>query len=267
MVCQTFYDFEVLVMDDGSTDDTRAIVESFNDKRIFYNWRPNSGGPAAPRNRGLKISKGRFIAFLDSDDIWYREKLSECYKFAQLDYDVIYHGLEIIDRNRSTKGKNCGSWQVRSPVLIDLLMRGNAIPLSSAVVKSSIIKLTSGFLEAKNIVASEDYNLWLQISKYTERFYYHPVVLGSYFSDGTGISKKRDTSISYSAAVFPFISELNTYQKEFVEARVNYTKLKYEYTNNGFQFVRKHALRSILKGPIQLRIKALFMYLRSLLLP
>ena len=74
---QTFKDFEVLVMDDGSTDNTLEIVESFKEERIKYEWAENFGGPAAPRNRGLRFARGEYIAFLDSDDEWITDKIEK----------------------------------------------------------------------------------------------------------------------------------------------------------------------------------------------
>ena len=75
VLAQSFLDYEILVMDDGSTDDTQAVVESFHDQRICYYWAENSGGPATPRNRGIDAARADWICFLDADDLWYPDKL------------------------------------------------------------------------------------------------------------------------------------------------------------------------------------------------
>lgn len=94
---QTFRDFEVLVCDDGSRDNSKDIVDSYKDRlNIQYLWEENWGGPARPRNRGIQASKGEWICFLDSDDWWESTKLEECLSYLN-DYDVIYHNLQVFN--------------------------------------------------------------------------------------------------------------------------------------------------------------------------
>jgi glycosyltransferase involved in cell wall biosynthesis len=76
LVDQTFKNFEVIICDDGSYDDTKQIVRQFHSKlEIKYLYNANFGGPAHPRNCGIKAAKGEYIAFLDSDDWWCNNKL------------------------------------------------------------------------------------------------------------------------------------------------------------------------------------------------
>jgi len=92
---QTFKDFEVIICDDGSTDNTRELAGDFS-KSLNMKYVNNGhwGGPARPRNEGIKIAKGEYIAFLDSDDIWYPNKL-EFVKKNICDSDILYHGFDI----------------------------------------------------------------------------------------------------------------------------------------------------------------------------
>ena len=88
VLSQSYSNFEVLVMDDGSTDNTEEIVSSFRDNRIVYDKDSNFGGPARPRNRGIAIAKGDWICFLDSDDFWKKDFLSNAFEFIKKDFDI-----------------------------------------------------------------------------------------------------------------------------------------------------------------------------------
>lgn len=75
VLAQTYADFELLIIDDGSTDNTQEVVEAIPDDRVKYVWLPHNMGAAGARNEGVKLAKGELIAFHDSDDVWHSEKL------------------------------------------------------------------------------------------------------------------------------------------------------------------------------------------------
>ena len=96
VLAQSYAKFEVIVIDDGSTDNTREVVSTFADRRIRYFYKAN-GGLSAARNSGLDAARGEFIAFLDSDDVWHRWKLS-----AQLEIFARYPDVGLIWSDMST---------------------------------------------------------------------------------------------------------------------------------------------------------------------
>jgi glycosyltransferase involved in cell wall biosynthesis len=107
---QTFKDFELIIVDDGSTDNTKKIIEKYseNDSRIKYIYQENSGGPPRPKNTGIKIAKGNYIAFLDSDDEWLPSKLEEqIKKYIENDknHNIGLVGCGAIIINKATKEK------------------------------------------------------------------------------------------------------------------------------------------------------------------
>jgi len=186
---QTFSDFEILVMDDGSTDNSRETVESFADARIKYAWAENFGGPAAPRNRGLALAEGEYIAFLDSDDWWHSQKLEVSLKYLEQGADLVYHDLFVATKlNQRFFWKKVLAGDLKSPIFDDLLVNGNALPNSSVVVRKQILQTIKGFDEDENLIAAEDYDAWLRISKVSEKFKKIPQTLGYYWSGGGNIT-------------------------------------------------------------------------------
>jgi glycosyltransferase involved in cell wall biosynthesis len=190
---QTVKNYEIIVCDDGSNDHTSQIVHSF-DKRINikYLWEENWGGPARPRNRGIKNAKGEWICFLDSDDWWYPDKLEVISKHLH-DGDILYHDLHIYNKKGKTFRKILGR-NLNTPVFVDLMTKGNALATSSVVVKKAILNSVNLFDEDKKFIAVEDFDAWLKIAKVTEKFVYVPLSLGGYWmgeGHATEVSEKQ----------------------------------------------------------------------------
>lgn len=97
---QTFQDFELIIVDDGSSDNTKQVVCAISDERIKYIYKEN-GGQNSALNVGLRNAQGVYVAFLDSDDIWFAEKLQKVYEKFQKDPEVavVYHQTGVQDRN------------------------------------------------------------------------------------------------------------------------------------------------------------------------
>lgn len=98
VLAQTYSNWELLFVDDCSTDDTETIVRSFDDSRIHYYKNEQNSGAAVSRNRALREAKGHWIAFLDSDDLWLPEKLERQIHFMEENgYRFSYHEYDEID--------------------------------------------------------------------------------------------------------------------------------------------------------------------------
>ena len=158
---QRFDDFELIVVDDASTDDTKAVVDEFDDPRIRYlAHRDNKGGSAA-RNTGIKASKGEYIAFLDDDDEWHPDKLghqithlerrSDDWVAAYCDYRTVRHGTgkrlryivsDFLTGTSDPQRKPEGGEEVIPAVLAMDLSLGGA---STLVVKRSVVEQLGGF--------------------------------------------------------------------------------------------------------------------------
>lgn len=178
VLAQTTDNFEMLIVDDGSEDNTREVVEAFQatDPRIRYFYQANQGQSIA-RNRGVQEAKGEFICFLDSDNAWYPHKLERSISEfeAHPDADVVYSDYMVIDE----KGQELGPNRMKrySGFITAELLRDNFVTINTTMTRKACFDELGGF-EPEDRLA-EDYGLWLRFST-RYRFHYVPEVLGYY---------------------------------------------------------------------------------------
>lgn len=196
---QTFCDFEIVIVDNHSSDHTDQVVSSFRDERIRYLKIHNQGVIAASRNLGIQEACGEWIAFLDADDTWYPEKLERCLKECDTKTDVIRHRL-LITRDgqgwKETKAK-----PVRNLDFEELLYEGNCLATSAVVVRRESLIAVGGFSEKRNFITVEDYELWLRLAKANCRFRLMEDLLGEYFWSEDSASKNIKRHLEAELAV------------------------------------------------------------------
>ena len=186
---QTFTDWEVVVVDNNSIDNTDSLIESFNDPKIRVFKIRNEGVIAASRNLGLKHALGEYIAFLDSDDWWHPQKLEVSLKYLERGADVVYHNLFLVRKsNQKIFWKKSTARNLKSPIFVDLIVNNNALPNSSVVVRKQIMREIKGFAEDRDLIAAEDYDAWLRVAKISEKFKKIPETLGYYWCGGGNTS-------------------------------------------------------------------------------
>lgn len=187
---QTVPLLEVLVCDDGSSDDSREIVNSIGDSRVRWIEGPRGGRPAIPRNRGIRESRGKWLAFLDNDDEWLPDKLEKQLRMANL------LGCRAVCCNatRLIPGKGAAGNYLDLPkkrIVLDDLLHVNQIICSSAMVEKSVFTKVAGFPEAERLKALEDYSLWLRVATVTDfAFVPEPLVI---YRDCAGESVRRES--------------------------------------------------------------------------
>jgi glycosyltransferase involved in cell wall biosynthesis len=198
---QTYQNWETIIVNNYSTDNTAEIVSRYEDPRFRLINFKNSGIIAASRNKGIRNSTGEFIAFLDSDDWWYPKKLE--YSIRSINQqDFTYHDLDIYTANGKRFLKKVGCRQIKKPIFANLLKKGIGPTNSSVVVRKKIIDQVGGLSEDPKLVAAEDYDLWLEISKVTEKFRYIPKTLGAYWFGGGNTSEVSEKQIARIKALY-----------------------------------------------------------------
>jgi len=258
VLSQSFGNFEILVMDDGSTDDTQKVVSTLNDPRIIYDWEKNFGGPARPRNRGVAKARGEWICFLDADDTWLPYKLEACYQHIDERVDFIYNDLEINEEKKSLFNKSIRrTRQLKKPVIMDLLLNDNAISNSSVVVRKNILDRIGKIDEKVEMIASEDYNTWLRIASITDKFLYIKKVLGCYAVTESNISG-RNMMTSVKSAREKYIHLLTKSENDRFMSRIEYLTARRAYKCSVFDIAKPNFKFSLKHGDFMIKIKSAY---------
>ena len=188
---QKFGDFEALIINDGSTDNTREVITEYITRHSNLNLRlvnQENRGIAGARNRGILEAKGSYVAFLDHDDIWYPGKLSRCYEiFSE------FSGIKVVCHNealRDASGKivrclKCGPYV--EDMFRKLLYAGSCLYTSATVIRKDVFLEVGLFRENPEFSTGEDYDLWLRLSK-KHKIYFLPETLGEYVLDARSAS-------------------------------------------------------------------------------
>lgn len=187
---QTYTNWEAIVVDNYSEDNTEEVVKSFNDPRIVYVKNHNYGVIAVSRNKALDVAKGDWVAFLDSDDCWLPNKLEYVLPYLN-DYDLVYHGYrQNIPKRNLWHKRECYFYEIKEPTVGYVLQRGDPINPSCTVVRRSSIG-DIRMSEGKELIAVEDYDFFLQLIAKGIKIKYLKVVLTLYDVSGCSHDDKK----------------------------------------------------------------------------
>jgi glycosyltransferase involved in cell wall biosynthesis len=199
---QTVAPLEVIVVDDGSRDDTADVVSRFPAPVRLV--RQANGGPAAARNHGAREAKGEWLALLDADDTWLPHKLERQMTLARDPKVAVIYAMPA------------GHNQTR-PATFEELWRRNCIDNSSALIRRSAFLELGGFDEDRAIIGVEDYNLWLRLAASGWRMACVPETLHCYTPAPNNLSSRLDHYLS---------AELANLRKIAVELKIQPDKVQ-----------------------------------------
>jgi glycosyltransferase involved in cell wall biosynthesis len=195
---QSLRDWELLAIDDCSSDGTLKVLQKFGklDSRIKVHSSPvNAGRPAVPRNFGLDLASGKYVAFLDADDLWHRQKLEIQINFLEM-LDCKFISSQLLDFGKAREVIKRAETDIDSAnipykkITHSKLLVKNCIPNSSVCIERSLLE-NERFIDDVRYKAIEDYHLWLRLHQKIPFSIKLNVPLLFYRRSDSGISKSK----------------------------------------------------------------------------
>lgn len=263
ILTQTFADFELIIVDDGSADNTEEIIKSLNDPRIRYIKHEKNLGLAASRNTGIRAARGEFIANQDSDDIWLPTKLEKELSILQDspdDIGIAYSRLKKEFSKNKIELIPSDKQKLKEGDLHKALLAKNFITMQSALVRR---KCFNEEMFDESLPALQDWDLWIRISK-KWKFKYIPEVLCKAYVSEDSITKKRNIRAKARKMIF------EKHREEFKKYPKIYAKLSYmigcaELKWGDKKQAKKYLLGAWLAQPLNVKyfLKFLFVFINQ----
>lgn len=209
VIAQTYSNFELIIVDDCSKDNTKDVVNSFDDERIKYYKLEKNSGAAVARTTAMNMAKGKYMAFLDSDDLWMENKLEHQLKFMKdNNYNITCTAYEQVNEdgeslNKVIKTKKKADY---NRILLDC-------PVGNSTVMYNVEAL--GKFEVPNIRKRNDDALWLQMLKKEKYIYGMDEVLAKYRIRSNSISSNKLSLIKYHWQLYRDIEHLSVIRSVF----------------------------------------------------
>ncbi|SFV56631.1 Putative N-acetylgalactosaminyl-diphosphoundecaprenol glucuronosyltransferase [hydrothermal vent metagenome] len=221
VLIQTYREWEMIIVDDLSTDNSVTIIKEFveKDKRVKLIELKKNGGPAKARNIAIKESKGDFIAFLDADDLWKKEKLERQLDFMKkYNLAFTYSSYDVIDE----EGEYMTTFNTKNAVTYKSLLKTCSIGCLTAIY--DVNKL--GKVYMPDMQKRQDYALWLDIFKRIDHAKGILEPLASYRVGQTSVSSNKFTASIWQWKIYRDVEKLNIFKSGYYFAHYVYYGLK-----------------------------------------
>lgn len=259
VLAQIYKHLEIIVVDDGSTDQTRNLLEPYQD-RIHYIYKKN-GGASSARNMGLKVAKGKYVGFLDCDDLYLRDKISRCVEFLELNsaFGFVHTGVDLIDAHDGIVGRFAYPKALQMHWLAPFLIMGNFVSNPTVLVRKECLEAVGGFDES--IFTPADWDLWLRLS---ERYQagYIPASLSQYRVTDNFIFNQLELSQREEQFVIEKFFQRNPHWRSRLEKKaLSALHLRYAqcyFLKGDYPRLKKEFLKAIKLNPFSFKVVALF---------
>ncbi|MDX7704046.1 glycosyltransferase family 2 protein [Aeromonas caviae] len=208
VILQRYTNWELIVTDDCSTDDTKDILINYvkNDSRIKFLCNQVNSGAGFSRNRSIDAAKGKYIAFLDADDLWLENKLSNQISFMEKNGYL----FSFSSYQKFSKDGDGGVVVAPSSVTYQQLLYGNVIGCLTAVYNAEVL----GKKKMPLIRKRQDMGLWLTLLKECDAAYSLPDVLAKYRTD-TGMTQNKINTAKYQWEFYRTVVQLNLFKSSW----------------------------------------------------
>lgn len=248
---QTYKNYEIVVVDDGSTDNTKEVLKPYIDQgKIRYIYQENKK-QAAARNNGIKHSRGELLAFLDADDVWLPGKLElQVPLFRDEEVGMVY-GNGVIWENGSERPRSPTKGPQKGNIFYPLMVYGSHIWASTVILRRECVDKVGLFNESKSYVGTEDYDMWLRVA-YHYKVDYVPEVVEKYRIHGDNVSLDTDVMFNDQITVVKDVARLFHIPKSSLDgtlARI-YFELSYRLIEEvRYKEALKYALLTVFLRP------------------
>ena len=256
---QTYQNWNAIVVNNYSTDNTLEVVAKFNDPRIqCVNFR-NNGVIGASRNEGIKLATGEYIAFLDSDDTWFPTKVEKSVSSLENGSDLVCHAEYWIDESGKSRLVTYGPSEAATHH--NLIYKGNRISTSAAMVRATLLKEVNGFDVSPELISTEDYDLWIRLAAKSNKFAFIDEPLGEYHRHDNNVSANIEKHLAAELALLTKHFAVDSRLQNAL-ARRRRKALAYYGAGRSLHRTRKYFLalqkyaRSLMIWPISLRLYA-----------